>query len=490
MYITLIFGYTTILPSEEEKMLESKAWFEVDKEGFKELQLGKSKAYILRELIQNAWDENIKVCKVSTEFDNRSVKITVEDDNPEGFKDLRDAFTLFKHTNKRQDTSKRGRFNIGEKQVIAVCDEAYIETTKGTVAFLEDGRHQLVRKREKGSAVILNLRMDFSEYEAMLKSLDVYLTPQGIRTIVNGKVLGYKIPYKIITANLQTEVDEKGILKKTMRNTELHIHKVIQDEPTFLYELGIPVTSIECQYSIDVQQKIPLNIDRETVSQSFLRDVFAEVLNATAQEITPEQSSQVWIREATGDERIQTEAVKQVIEKRYGDKVLVANPFDRNSIDEAISQGYRVIYGSELSKEEWTNIKKENLILATSDVFGTSFADSAPFTDLTEGHLLVKALAQKIAKRILDINLTVNFVKSQASCAAQYGNGTLTFNISKLPQTYFEDYLRTIKLIVHELGHHYGNHTENSYHEALTDMAQQLVMIALTEPTFFELREA
>ncbi len=471
-----------------KEMAESKAWFEVDKEGFKELQLGKSKGYLLRELIQNAWDENITVCKVDTAFDNRQVIIEVEDDNPEGFKDLRDAFTLFKHTYKRQDISKRGRFNIGEKQAIAVCDEAYIVTTKGTVAFRADGRYELPSKRTKGSAISLHLQMDYSEYEDMLKSLDVYLTPKGIKTIVNGKVLEYRLPYKVITAHLQTEVDEKGILKKTMRNTEVHIHKVSQGEPTYLYELGIPVTGVECQYSIDVQQKIPLNIDRETVSQSFLRDVFAEVLNATVEDVTPEQSSQVWIREATSDERIQKEAVQQVIEKRYGDKVLVANPFDRNSIDEAISHGYRVIYGSELSKEEWANVKKDNLIVATSDKFGTSFTDSTPFIDLTWEHIKVKTLAQKIAKRILDIDLIVNFVKSQASSAAQYGHETLTFNVSRLPPTYFVDYLRSIKLIVHELGHHYGNHTESSYHEALTDMAQQLIMIALNEPEFFNIK--
>ena len=37
-----------------------------------------------------------------------------------------------------------------------------------------------------------------------------------------------------------------------------------------------------------------------------------------------------------------------------------------------------------------------------------------------------------------------------------------------------------------ELGHEKGNHTESSYHEALTKMAGELIMDALEEPKFFK----
>jgi len=40
-------------------------------------------------------------------------------------------------------------------------------------------------------------------------------------------------------------------------------------------------------------------------------------------------------------------------------------------------------------------------------------------------------------------------------------------------------------LILHELAHSRGNHTESSYHECLTELAQELVIIALKEPKFF-----
>jgi len=50
----------------------------------------------------------------------RVATITVADDAPDGFCDMRDAYTLFKETYKRKDPIKRGRFNFGEKQVLAM----------------------------------------------------------------------------------------------------------------------------------------------------------------------------------------------------------------------------------------------------------------------------------------------------------------------------------------------------------------------------------
>ena len=97
-----------------------KSWFEVDKDCWKALQLGKPKSYIIRELVANAWDENIALCKIETIHENGIATISVEDDNPEGFRDLTDSYTIFKHTDKRSNPKQRGRFNIGEKQVLSI----------------------------------------------------------------------------------------------------------------------------------------------------------------------------------------------------------------------------------------------------------------------------------------------------------------------------------------------------------------------------------
>src|SRR6185312_11143672 len=78
--------------------------------------------------------------------------LTVEDDSPEGFKDLSHAYTMFAESYKRANPEQRGQFNFGEKLVLAVCEEASIATTKGTVAFTDEGRVEKPRqKRDRGS---------------------------------------------------------------------------------------------------------------------------------------------------------------------------------------------------------------------------------------------------------------------------------------------------------------------------------------------------
>jgi hypothetical protein len=51
-------------------------------------------------------------------------KIEVDRRRPGRVRDLSHAFTLFAESVKKGDAEKRGRFNLGEKLVLALCDEA------------------------------------------------------------------------------------------------------------------------------------------------------------------------------------------------------------------------------------------------------------------------------------------------------------------------------------------------------------------------------
>ena len=288
-------------------------WFEVSKEGLRELQEGKPKHFIARELIQNCWDEQTRVCQFNAFWNKGIARVTVLDDNPAGFKNLSDAFTLFQKTAKRGDPSKRGRFNIGEKQVLSLCNEAKIKTTKGTIIFDKTGRRTSRIKSESGSRITISFKTNKSDFDEMLSVVKKYLVPQNIDFFVNGEKISYRQPYKIITATLLTENEVNGIFKRVQRKTDIHILKT--DDKPMLYEMGLPVTNIDCQFDIDVQQKVPLAIDRDTVPVPYLKALFAEVLNATYEDVNSENSSEVWIRQAVGDKRIGREAVKEIVKK-------------------------------------------------------------------------------------------------------------------------------------------------------------------------------
>ena len=467
----------------------SKSWFEVDREGLRELQAGKHKGFIIRELVQNAWDENIKSCAINMFYDHKRANIEITDDAPDGFKDIRDAYTLFRHTSKRANPHQRGRFNLGEKQVLALAQEATITTTKGKVRFTQSGRTEFNSHygRKEGSVVQLIVPMTYDEYLEMEEYAKHLLVPRGISYTVHGEPIEHREPLKVFTANLQTEIEgTDGVLRRSMRNTEVQIFD--RNGSAILYEMGLPVQEIDCDYSINVLQKVPLSLDREAVLPAYLRDVYAEVLNAMHDTLTEERASEGWVREATMDERVSSEAMKDVIRERYGEKVVVANPFDARANDDALAAGYRVIRGSEMSKEEWDNVRRDGLIESSSQVFSRNYENATSVSpDL---HMQrVQRLAQTIAHDFLGIHIQVQFLKAPgASISADFNGEILRFNVSNLGKSFFKEELNIsiLDLIIHELGHSAGMHMDMSYHNCITKLGAELTIKAINDPEYFK----
>ena len=469
-----------------------KNWFEVDKKGLQALQAGKSKTFIIRELVQNAFDEDIKECTVQIEYMQSIASITVVDDSPEGFRDLAHAYTLYADTYKRKDPEKRGRFNLGEKEVLSICEYAEIRTTKGTIIFSKDGRKQSASKRPSGSEVYLNLKLKASECDQLVEYAKDILPPKGVKYTVNNCPVPYRDPYKVTEETLKTEIQDGDAFRSTKRKTEIHIHRVDSYGDAYLYEMGIPVCVIDCDYSLDVQQKVPLSTDRTKVSGAYLKDLYAAVLNVTFDDVTEETSSNNWIRTATTSESINQDAVEKVIEKRYGDKVVVANEQDPISIDRAISNGYRVIRGGEMSGAEWNNVKRFGSMESSTSKFGSMGGVMAKPFEPKEYHEQFHPVIHRLAS-LMDLNIDIDYVNSmQLSNAAEYGHRTITFNVARIPRHYWNPVngrigIELLDLVIHELGHEKGMHYETSYHKALTRMAAKLAHKVLEDPSFLDI---
>ena len=118
----------------------TKNWFAVDKAGLGRQAEQHSKGRLIGELVQNALDEvgvtaiNITLAQVPA---RPLADLTVEDDSPEGFKDLSHAYTLFANSYKRDNPEQRGQYNFGEKLVLAVCEGASISTAQWRVSKAE-----------------------------------------------------------------------------------------------------------------------------------------------------------------------------------------------------------------------------------------------------------------------------------------------------------------------------------------------------------------
>ena len=185
-----------------------KNWFEVDRHGLAQILERKGKEFVLFELIQNGWDEP-GVTKVSVTLDylgRNKARLVVEDDAPDGFKELSHAFTLFAHSDKKANPEQRGRFNLGEKLVLAISDEVTIRTTKGGIRFDAEGRHSLRNGQPVGSRIECLLRMTPEECRAVEAQARKLISPERITTVFNGTPLEQRLPAEQFGATLQTEV--------------------------------------------------------------------------------------------------------------------------------------------------------------------------------------------------------------------------------------------------------------------------------------------
>ncbi len=99
---------------ERPTVTMSDEWIQVDLEGFGQLMASRPKVSIVYDLLQNVFDEDASTATVILQsIDGSLARLIVEDDSPDGFHDLSDAYTLYQPSKKKGDPTKRGRFNEG-----------------------------------------------------------------------------------------------------------------------------------------------------------------------------------------------------------------------------------------------------------------------------------------------------------------------------------------------------------------------------------------
>ena len=114
-------------------------WLDIDKEGLRKSLGQKDKVFLLTflltEMVSNAWDEDITKVEVtlSRPDENNQSWLRVIDNSPTGWGDLSHSHTMFAESTKKGKSEKRGRFNAGEKDVLALAIEAKLTTVKGQV---------------------------------------------------------------------------------------------------------------------------------------------------------------------------------------------------------------------------------------------------------------------------------------------------------------------------------------------------------------------
>jgi hypothetical protein len=472
-------------------------WFTVDKDGLAKILAKRGKEFAVFELIQNAWDTDAANVTVTlTRTKAGSATLTVVDDSSTGFTDLSHAYTLFAESTKKGDSTKRGRFNLGEKLVIALCKEVTITTMTGTVRFSDEGRKRLGTKTERGTIFTAELKLSRGDVQRILEQLQTLLVPTAVTTTVNGVQLAPRTPLARITASLPTEVaDDEGKLRRTQRKTTITLVKPQPHEHAHIYEMGIPIVEIDLPYHVDIGQKVPLSLDRDNVSPAFLRLVTTLVFNEMHDSLTDADVTS-WAAEASSQPEATTEAVKSYLETKYGQNRVAFDPTSPESVKRAQAAGYQVIHGPSEAKGTWEKIREAGLAPSAGKVFPIYTGMKTPDrvltpADYTDGMTWVATFAIEVAARIIGTRMRVRFIDDkEITQQASYGclANELTFNVAHLGEDWFDGPQTAIyDLIIHELGHHYsGDHLSTDYYNGLTHIGAAMVQLALVEPQLFE----
>lgn len=485
----------------------NKPAFEVDKKGLAKILARRGKHFAVLELIQNAFDEDVREVKVHLDSsDTRGRwRLVVEDDCPTGFADLSHAYTLFAESKKKNNPEQRGRFNLGEKLVIALCEHATIVTTTGAVEWNGKGRRSLRRRTEKGSVFDGEMRMTNDEAAETVKAIKSVIVPHGIHLALyvnrDRVELEHHLRLTIFSETLPTErADEEGYLRPTKRKTAIEVYEVDDGEVATLYEMGIPVVETGDTWHINVLQKVPLNSDRDNVTPSYLKKLRTFVLNEMSDELPEEAATAAWVSEALSSEDVDDGAVDTVLTHRYGDKRVIADPSDPEATKLAVSQGYAVIHAGSLNSDQWDSVRRSGAALPAgqvtpspkpwSDDPNAKMADDIPEEKWTDGMKRIHDFSSELGEKLGIGRVYVGFVSVPNYFAAAFGHGHLTFNIQRLGKRWFNNKPTSesvLRLLIHEFGHHFaGDHLSSEYHDGLCILGARLGRLALRDPEFFE----
>lgn len=482
-------------------------WFSAHKDGLKQIvhrQIERRGfGFVAGELYQNVRDElTATKCEFELKPYSKGVAILKCADDGKGFADLTHAWMMFAPSAKKGNPELAGRFNVGEKHVLSLCDRATIFTTSGTVVFDDEGREEYPRrKRQTGTifdALIECTKEQIGQFHDYLKML---IVRPGLTVTFNGEKVGLmnnrgtepRKPKHVFTAKLMTEKGED--LRLTQRKTEVQVFEVLPGETPMLYELGIPVVEIECQYHVNIGQKVPLNVDRDNVRPSYLRDVYAYVFNEMHEEVEPEDTVTPWVTEATSSGKVHEKAFGDFMTKRFGENPVTSTPGMPEADHDAQAHNRTVIRPADMTPGQREAAKEFDLLHSSAETFGHQRGDIyATVKDLTNGMILVKNYAMWLAEQLLNRKIKVSFVRRHPVAGhvtlATYGLGNLDFNVDGLAKDFFDHgaSVAVDKLLIHEFGHEYeSDHLSRGFEDACCMLGAKLKKLALTNPEGFRI---
>jgi len=462
-----------------EIIKQSKNWWDISNSGWKRLNAGRSMSNLIREGISNVFDLNdISGAMITIEEGH----VIIEDDSKHGFSDSGLISTVFM-TDKEDNHQMRGRKGRGLKELISASNRAIVETIGFTVVFDENGRIEQRNDRTIGTKVEVWSDQETWKGEHVqeaLKHLRMFIPPDNLCLTVNDKIITSPESVKIINPiDLKTTVIKDGIQVDEVRTTEVQLFKK-KTKKAWIYEMGIPIQEIETPWSINVQQRVPMNDHRDNVERGYLGKLYGSIVNRMIDNISDETMREEWFTENAWNYEYN---VREKIVKRLIKEVKAAVKTDnKRANDQAKTHGYKLIdishYPCGLANIIGSHIEKSTKVaeMIESEVKDTPVTPDDSHTKFIEVHAW-------LSKELLGIDIKVGFFDRPRGFdeylkAADFNKAELTvrYNINPDCETEFDKPMSSLALsiLVHELAHYWFYEHNKDFANKVEELAGKL----------------
>ena len=352
------------------------------------------------------------------------------------------------------------------------------------------------------------MRMSRAELAEALARVGMVLVPAEVSVTVNGRALSPREPAREFDARLPTEVaGEDGSMRRTERRAHVRLVRPHPGETPHLYELGVPVAELPGRWHLDVAQKVPQGMERDSVSPAYVRRVMTAALAAAHDLLEPDDAREEWVGEALATGSLPEQALDRILTGRFGARRVSADPSDPEGTKLAVSHGYEVVPSGAFTRRQWEVLRAAGAIKPAGQVTpspkpysqdpNAPVRRALPAEQITDGMQATAAFINRLAPRLLGDRVSVEVVfiaDRDVPAVATFGPAgarrcLFEFNVAHLGTRFFElppGRPELLELAIHEFGHWFsGDHLAQAYHRALCRLGAKLTRLALEEPSLF-----